>query len=354
MENSKKITIQDVAKYANVSVGTIDRVIHNRGKVSDDKKQRVEDAIRKLDFNPNFLARTLALGKRFTISILIPGAPYTDHYWSIPKSGIEKAASMYKDFGVIMDLHFYNLFDEVSFVEKTRKILETEPDGVIVAPLFIHESLLFVEKLKEKQIPYVFIDSDIPEQGSLTYIGPDVKQSAYIAAKLLHTVVQKNDDVLILNMVKGIENAAALKRMEAGFRDFYRENSFDEDVIHTLTINSTDRETVFRELTKFYIKNQHIKGVFVTNSKAYLVSGFHVMHELDTRVVGFDLVKENVEHLKSGGIDYLISQSPLLQGMKAFQTLFELFVYKNKPHQTQYVPLDIIIRENVDFYINFQ
>jgi LacI family transcriptional regulator len=222
------------------------------------------------------------------------------------------------------------------------------------SPAFYSGKFGFCGKTQKKQIPYVFIDSDIPEQGSLTYIGPDVKQSAYIAAKLLHTVVQKNDDVLILNMVKGIENAAALKRMEAGFRDFYRENSFDEDVIHTLTINSTDRETVFRELTKFYIKNQHIKGVFVTNSKAYLVSGFHVMHELDTRVVGFDLVKENVEHLKSGGIDYLISQSPLLQGMKAFQTLFELFVYKNKPHQTQYVPLDIIIRENVDFYINFQ
>lgn len=354
MENVKKVTIQDVAKFANVSVGTIDRVIHNRGKVSPDKKQRIEEAIKKLDFNPNLLARTLALGNRFLISTLIPAAPYRSHYWSIPKGGIDRAAGMYKDFGVIVDSRFYNLFDESSFVDQTQKILETNPNGVILAPLFMNESLVFVRKLKERGIPYVFIDSDVPDQGSLTYIGPDVKQSAFIAAKLLNTVVQKTDDVLILNMVKGIENAAAVKRLDAGFRRYYQENGIEENKIHTLTINSTDKEIVFRELTKFYIKNQNIKGVFVTNSKAYLVSDFHLAHELDTRVVGYDLVEQNVEHLKSGGIDYIISQNPMQQGIKAFQTLFELFIYKNEPPKIQHVPLDIIIRENVDFYIDFQ
>ncbi|HDR52127.1 MAG TPA: LacI family transcriptional regulator, partial [Mariniphaga anaerophila] len=48
MERTKKVTIQDVARYANVSVGTIDRVIHNRGKVSPEKRKKVEDAIEKL------------------------------------------------------------------------------------------------------------------------------------------------------------------------------------------------------------------------------------------------------------------------------------------------------------------
>ena len=53
MDKTKKITIQDVARYANVSVGTIDRVIHNRGKVSIEKKQKIEEAIKKLNFNFN-------------------------------------------------------------------------------------------------------------------------------------------------------------------------------------------------------------------------------------------------------------------------------------------------------------
>lgn len=353
MDRTKKITIQDVAKYANVSVGTIDRVIHNRGKVSADKKKKIEDAIEKLNFNPNLLARTLALGNRFLICTLLPAFPNPGHYWSIPKSGIDRAETMYSDFGIVTDSYFYSLFNEFSFIEQTNKILELNPNGVILAPLFLQESLVFVKKLKERGIPYVFIDSDIPDQKSLSYIGPDVKQSAYIAARLLNSVVQENDAVLILNMVKGIENAAALKRVESGFRKYYQENGLEEKKILTLTINSTDKNIVFRELTKLYIRNQGISGVFVTNSKAYLVSDFHLTHELDIRVVGYDLVEENIRHLKSGGIDYIISQSPLQQGIKAFQTLFELFIYKNEPRKVQYVPLDIIIRENVDFYIDF-
>ncbi len=351
MKGEKKVTIQDLAKYANVSVGTIDRVIHNRGKVSPEKKKKIEDAIKELDFNPNLIARTLALGSQYQICALIPSVPYPGHYWSIPKGGLEKAETLYKDFGIAVDIYYYQLFDESSFNEQAHKILEQNPDGVVLAPLFIQESQVFVKQLEDKNIPCVFIDSDLPKQNSLCYIGPDIKQSAFIAGRLLDYSVQKEGDLLIFNMVKGYENAAALKRMESGFREYFKDSG--QDRIHELTVNSTNKEVVFRELTKFYIKNPDIKGVFVTNSKAFLVSDFHLTHELDIRVVGYDLVQENINHLKSGGIDFLISQSPLSQGMKAVQTLFELFVYKREPAKVQNVPLDIIIRENVDFYLNF-
>ncbi len=353
MDKTKRITIQDIAKFANVSVGTIDRVIHNRGKVSADKQRKIEDAIEKLNFNPNLLARTLALGKRFLVCSLLPTSPHPGHYWSLPKSGIERGGAMYKDFGIAVESYSYNLFDESSFVEQTEIILKLNPSGVIFAPRFLQESLNFAKKLKEKGIPYVCIDSDIPDQKSLTYIGPDVEQSAYIAARLLNSVVNANDHILILNMFKGIENAATLKRVEFGFKRYFSEKGIDEKRIHILTINSTKKEVVLKELTKFYIKNKSINGVFVTNSKAFLVSEFHQTHDLDIRVVGYDLVKGNIDCLESGGIDFIISQNPVQQGLKGLQTLFELFIYKTEPPKIQHVPLDIIIKENVDFYVDF-
>ncbi len=138
MEKVKKITIQDVADYANVSVGTIDRVIHNRGRVSDEKKSRVEEAIKKLNFNPNLLARTLALGKQFVICALIPSAPYPSHYWSIPKEGIERAESMFNDFGLTVEMFPFHLFEEASFSKQAQKIIELNPNGVILAPKVWH------------------------------------------------------------------------------------------------------------------------------------------------------------------------------------------------------------------------
>jgi LacI family transcriptional regulator len=64
-------------------------------------------------------------------------------------------------------------------------------------------------------------------------------------------------------------------------------------------------------------------------------------------------VEANIEHLRNGGIDFIISQSPVQQGKRAIQTFFESFVFKKDPDKVQHVPLDIIIRENLDFYINF-
>ncbi len=354
VERVKKITIQDVARYANVSVGTIDRVIHNRGKVSPEKRHKIKEAIKKLNFNPNLLARTLAMGKTFSISTLIPAAPFPRHYWSMPFQGIELAANRYKDYGIITENHFYDLFDEASFSKQANKILQSKPDGVILAPLFFQESTVFVKKLEALGIPYIFIDADLPAEHSLSYIGPDVKHSAYIAAKLLHCVLPEAGKVLIVHIVKGFSNASALRRIEDGFKSFFMENDLNEQwPVQTLTINSAPQETVFSELARYYQEHPGIQGVFVSNSKAHLLSELHRQLNLNIKLVGYDLVEENIRHMKAGRIDFIISQSPFQQGERALQTFFDNFFFKKEPDKIQYVPLDIIIKENIDFYTGF-
>jgi LacI family transcriptional regulator len=354
LEKSKKITIQDIARHANVSPGTVDRVLHDRGKVSPEKKQKINDTIKELNYNPNLLARTLALGKHFTVYTLFPKSFSSQDYWSLPEQGVQQAAAGYKDFGFYVESFYYSLFDETTFEEEAGKILKMNPDGVILAPLFEKESLAFIKELDKRNIPTIFIDATIPDQNNLTYIGPDTHRSGYMSGKLLHSLVGVDGDILVLNIVKGMENSTNLTGIEKGFREYY-ENNFcgRKPAISSLIIHSTEEEVVFREITKFYIKNPEIKGVFVTNSRAYLIARYHLYHDLNIRVTGFDLVKENIEYLKNGKIDCLISQSPLQQGIKCIKTMFDLFMYNKKPLKIQYVPLDIIIRENIDFYMNF-
>lgn len=355
MSKPKKTTIQDIANYAQVSVGTIDRVIHNRGKVSPIKKKKIEEAIEHLNFNPNLLARTLALGKQFFICTLFPQAKTSQNYWSLPLTGVEQFASNYKDFGIEIEAHEYSLFEEDSFTEQAHIIAEKNPDGVVLAPLFEKESIQFAQLLDEKKIPYVFIDANIPSQSALTYIGPESGTSGFIGARLLNTLLAPADNILVVNMAKGVDNSAHIGVVENGFRNFFKEHQQSPDrKVFTLTIPSSEESDIARELTKFYIKNPDIKGVFVTNSMASAVSKFHRTHELDIKLVGFDLVESNVEELKNGGIEFLISQSPVFQGKRAIQTLFDFFVYRKEPSLVQYVPIDVIMKENVDYYINAQ
>ena len=59
------MTISEIAKKANVSIGTVDRVIHNRGRVSKETEQLVKKIIAESNFEPNQYAKSLKLNKRF-------------------------------------------------------------------------------------------------------------------------------------------------------------------------------------------------------------------------------------------------------------------------------------------------
>ena len=88
--NTKNIRIKDIAQLAGVSVGTVDRVLHNRGRVSDDALKKVLSVLDQIDYKPNLIARTLGANKTYRIAALVPN-PDQDPYWASSKSGISQA-----------------------------------------------------------------------------------------------------------------------------------------------------------------------------------------------------------------------------------------------------------------------
>ena len=64
-------TIKDVAKLAGVSISTVSRVMNRSKPVSPEAERRVLDAINKLGFKPNELARSLVMKKSNSIGILV-------------------------------------------------------------------------------------------------------------------------------------------------------------------------------------------------------------------------------------------------------------------------------------------
>jgi len=57
--NTKNIRIKDIAQLAGVSVGTVDRVLHNRGRVSEEALKKVLSVLDQIEYKPNLIARTL-------------------------------------------------------------------------------------------------------------------------------------------------------------------------------------------------------------------------------------------------------------------------------------------------------
>ena len=98
-------TIRDVAKKAKVSIGTVDRVVHNRGRVSGKTVDRVNKIIAELGYRPNLYARHLSLAKSYTIAVLMPKPEQDSGYWEMSADGIRKAVSELKQHHVKIKMY---------------------------------------------------------------------------------------------------------------------------------------------------------------------------------------------------------------------------------------------------------
>ena len=70
-------TIKDIARMAGVSAGTVDRVLHNRGDVSEKSKEKVQKVLDEINYQPNVFAIGLAAKKKYVITCMIPH--YNEH-----------------------------------------------------------------------------------------------------------------------------------------------------------------------------------------------------------------------------------------------------------------------------------
>ena len=67
-----RIRIKDIAIRAGVSVGTVDRVLHNRPSVSKEARDKVEKALEEMDYQPNMYASALAYNKTYNFICIMP------------------------------------------------------------------------------------------------------------------------------------------------------------------------------------------------------------------------------------------------------------------------------------------
>lgn len=305
-----------------------------------------------MDYQPNILASTLASKKTFSFVLLVPEPISPEAYWNKPIIGVRKAFEEIQQYGINISIHYFNQSDSETFNTEAGIILQSNPGGVVLAPFFSRESKEFIEELKTRNIPYVFIDSNINECEKLSYIGQDSFQSGTLAAKLLDYSIPENASVLILHFAKERDNMNHLVQRAKGFYEYFSktESSGKKKLITVEIADPNDQES--QENIKTLLQTDlNIKGIFVTNSQVYHVGRLlEKINRSDIRVIGHDLIKENIVFLKKGIVDFLICQRPEEQGYQAIITLFEHLIMKKEVRSENYTSIDIVTKENLDYY----
>ncbi len=338
---------------AGVSAGTVDRVLHNRGDVSAASREKVQKVLDEIDYHPNMFAIGLAAKKRYHIVCIIPY--YIEHdYWHAVAQGIDRAAQELRPFNVGIDYLFYSHADKVSY-EKACALLQAESvDAVLIAPNFQEETLKLTSYLEGKNIPYAFIDFNMDQTHALCYIGQDSRTSGYIAAKILMRRYRKGQElVLFLNNQKNSPAEIQMQRRLEGFMQ-YIAAEHDGLTVHDIVLHKEDTDYNRKILDAFFAEHPEAVLGAVFNSRIYQVADYlHANSRKLETLVGYDLLQKNVEYLKSGEVDYLIGQRPKLQGYYGIKALCNHVVFKKPVVPIKYMPIDILMKDNIDFYFEY-
>lgn len=346
-----RIRIKDIAIRAGVSVGTVDRVLHNRPSVSKEARDKVEKALAEMDYQPNMYASALAYNKTYNFICIMPKHE-SEAYWQEVEDGAMCACHYRRDFQVNVEMMYYRRFNQSTFTKVTQECLAKKPDGVVIVPSTLDVTRTFTDKLHDENIPFIMLDSYMPDLRPLSFYGQDSFCSGYFAGRMLMLIASKEKEIMMMKqMLNGNVASKQQENRETGFRHYMRDHFPNVTITEVNLPLDVERDKYNDILENFFTKHPDVHHCITFNSKAHIVGEFLLRsNRRNVQIMGYDMVNKNKECVKQGSISFLIAQHGYMQGYSSIDSLFQAIVLKKEVTPVNYVPIELLTKENVEFY----
>lgn len=334
--------ISEIAELAGVSIGTVDRVIHKRGRVAPLTKAKIEKIIKDSGYKTNIIASNLKTGATLIIGILIPRLDTEQGYWEKCYSGVKKAIDEISAFSVEIVMLEFDRQVRGDLLNKGLELRDKNIDVLALAPIVQSESYQLISRLGN--IQYAFFDSPLYNTSPITENLQDPYAAGWCSARLMELFKPGKNTFISLQMYNTAYNQ---QRRSQGFIDYFKDKE-------ATGLNYTWKESsdllFFSFVDSLLLEYPDVAGFFMTNSATGQLAEYISKKEIEVHpcIVGFDLLDKNVEQLKLGNIAALISQQPELQGYNTLQEIFRIKVMKLEDTvPTSPIPISIILKENI-------
>lgn len=241
----KNTTIYDVATEAGVSLATVSRVINGSSVVKPETRDRVMEAIQRLDFKPNQIARGLATSKTTTIAIVFPQSLFAHVKDMI--SGIGDT-SRRLDYNVI--IYTTDEIGDGNPIESViEKVVKSRADGVI---LFNNDQIAKeIELVSKYKIPSVVIGSRVSNE----FMGSIFADGENIAFEIVDDYLKRGlKDILF---VKPKQNLIKIDDLMSGVVKAYEKHGLIFDVERQVLNTSMHYEESYPQLLQYFKNHKH-------------------------------------------------------------------------------------------------
>jgi DNA-binding LacI/PurR family transcriptional regulator len=326
-----KVTINEVAEKAGVSIATVSRYLNNPSSLRKTNRERVSQAVKELNYHPFIFARRLAGGKLNTYGLIIPG--YEGIFYSFYALEIIRGVSFSLNEKEI-DLHLHIFWDKNNF--KSSLV-----DGVVFADVIGNESQF--ERVLNDNVPLIVINKKV-EREEVSYVAIDNFKGAYDATEFLINHGHKKIAHLTGNLIV----QCAQERLE-GYKCALEKHGININNEYIKVTNFSRREAREKLEELFSLEDVPTAIVCCSDDVASEVLSFCEERKIEVpkelSVIGFD---DNPQCLYGNLMLTTVRQPLKAMTSLAINTLKELIDKKIDPKKIVLEP-ELIVRDTVSF-----
>ena len=344
-----KVTIKTIAEKAGVSIGTVDRALHGRGRISQETKDKILSIAYSEGYRPNKIASTLRKGKLFRIAIVMARNP--QYFTEELVAGIEKAKEELEDYKFVFDYYFS---DTLSADEQEKILDNIDPskyDGVVLNAgsvcLRPH-----IASLVEKGVDLITFNTDDEKSRRLFYVGEDPYRAGCVAGELMGKMMRVKGNVLIIAGLEGV--SSHILRIE-GFSDALKRVSPDVEIKEIWKCNDDQKLTLEYVMHKIQ-SGEKIDGIFCVTTPG-LIGVAECLKEIKHQplpcLIGYDLTSKSASYVKDGYCAAIMYQDPKSQSYYAISLLAKHLMGVITADKKRYLTrTKIVLSENLEDYLN--
>lgn len=337
------VTINEIAKLANVSRATVDKVIHNRPGVKKETRERVQAILENVDYHPNLLGKALVLSKN-PIRVGVILTPDYNPFIQVLLSGIKKAQKEYLSFGFEVVVKMLTTLEPAELISILIELENINVAGLALLPIDSPQVVKKINQMQENGVQLLTFNSPLKEIHGFRYVGQNHVKAGSVAAGLMEKLLPDGGKVGVIISSKTLSCHPDRLR---GFQERLNECNNNITIVDVKE-NQDKKEEAFRIALSYLNKYPDLSGFYLSGSGSDGVRNALAIANVTrpVKIISHDLVPETEALLKEGIIDFVISQNAKEQGYQIVKQLFDYLIKMQRPKNYYYeIPIEIISRE---------
>lgn len=337
-----RVTAQDVAKAAGVSLATVDRVLNKRKGVRETTIQRVVDAMDRLNFVRDQTAANLARGRSYTFTFIVPAGETA--FFTDVRSEIETAKQQASKERIKINSIVVPPLEPRAIVDAIDDLGDDVGDGVALVAVESQVVRDAIAGLRRRGVRVVSFISDIPNSERERFVGIDNVAAGRVAASLLKRFVAPRSGDVAVVAGSGTLRDHVERRM--GFEQVMRTECPELNVLPW--IEGEELAGIVEEkLSSLLAENQDIVGLYSLGGGTRGVIDAIEDSEQDMNVITTELSEHTRSALISGTVDAVLVQDPSHEVRSAIRVLKHLTDGTPVNEKQERIRIEIFVRDNL-------